>query len=418
MTGNGSDRARFGPFEVDLHTRELWKFGTRLKLVGQPFEILTVLLRRPGELVTREELRNQLWPADTFVDFNHGLNAAVNKLREALSDSAENPRYIETLPRRGYRFVATVEWIEARPASSPISPVAVAPEISAEVLPKGPQAALAAQAEPAASCGIATNTIHPSGIHPRTWSRRAVGAVVFVVLLIAGAFLLRGVSGYGAPTRSALQRTRTLTAVTGTASPAFSPDGNRVALFHEGATSEESGIFTTVIGSDQLVPLTHDEGDCCPAWSPDGRFIVFSRYANKLHSLYVVPADGGAEQKRNAEKVLTTKSAAYTPTVSVSERKLDTGGVLPSHGESSWSPDGKSIAFVGPAGISLFFLEDSSVRRITSAPPMSQDWGPSFSPDGQQVLFVRSREIGSPDELWAVPTAGGEPVRTLAERGR
>src|SRR6202047_1301020 len=124
MTGNGSGRARFGPFEVDLHTREMWKFGTRLKLVGQPFEILAVLLSRTGELVTREELRARLWPADTFVDFNHGLNAAVNKLREALSDSAENPRYIETLPRRGYRFIAIIEpriAPAARPASaSPI----------------------------------------------------------------------------------------------------------------------------------------------------------------------------------------------------------------------------------------------------------------------------------------------------------
>src|ERR1700739_2537881 len=121
MTGNGSDRARFGPFEVDLHTHELWKFGTRLKLVGQPFEILAVLLSRAGELVTREELRLQLWPADTFVDFNHGLNAAVNKLREALSDSAESPRYIETLPRRGYRFKAPIEWL-ANTAAQP-SPV-------------------------------------------------------------------------------------------------------------------------------------------------------------------------------------------------------------------------------------------------------------------------------------------------------
>ena len=86
MTNDSSEhppeRARFGPFEVDLQTRELWKFGTRLKLVGQPFEILAMLLSRPGKLVTRDELRNRLWPADTFVDFNHGLNAAVNKLRE------------------------------------------------------------------------------------------------------------------------------------------------------------------------------------------------------------------------------------------------------------------------------------------------------------------------------------------------
>lgn len=115
-----SDRARFGPYEVDLHTHELWKHGTRLKLVGQPFEILAVLVRRPGQLVTREELRSQLWPGDTFVDFNHGLNAAVNKLRDALCDSAEDPKYIETLPRRGYRFIAEVESVTApQPAQAP-----------------------------------------------------------------------------------------------------------------------------------------------------------------------------------------------------------------------------------------------------------------------------------------------------------
>src|SRR5229473_2423394 len=100
MPNEVPDRVRFGPYEVDLHTHELWKHGLRLRVVGQPFEILATLLARPGELVTREELRSQLWPGDTFVDFNHGLNAAVNKLREALSDSADDPRY---------RFIAKVE---------------------------------------------------------------------------------------------------------------------------------------------------------------------------------------------------------------------------------------------------------------------------------------------------------------------
>ena len=80
----------------------------KLKLVGQPFEVLAMLLERPGQLVTREELRARLWPTDTFVDFDHGLNAAVNKLRDALSDSAEKPNYVETLPRRGYRFISAV----------------------------------------------------------------------------------------------------------------------------------------------------------------------------------------------------------------------------------------------------------------------------------------------------------------------
>src|SRR5881227_4108575 len=122
MNGNGSDRVKFGPYEVDLHTHELWKYGTRIKLVGQPFDVLTILLKKPGELVTREELRARLWPGDTFVDFNHGLNAAVNKLREALSDSADTPRYVETLPRRGYRFIAAVEWIAPVCAAVAASP--------------------------------------------------------------------------------------------------------------------------------------------------------------------------------------------------------------------------------------------------------------------------------------------------------
>jgi len=99
---------RFGTFEVELRAGELRKQGKRIKIQEQPFHVLTVLLQRPGEVVTREELRNQNWPPDTFVDFDNSLNTAINKLREALGDSADNPRFIETLPRRGYRFIAPV----------------------------------------------------------------------------------------------------------------------------------------------------------------------------------------------------------------------------------------------------------------------------------------------------------------------
>src|SRR5262250_2997232 len=102
-------KIRFSPFDVDLRSGELWKHGVRLKLQDQPFQVLAHLLERPGDLVTREELRQKLWPADTFVDFDTGLNNAVKKLRDALADSAEEPRYVETLPRRGYRFIAQVE---------------------------------------------------------------------------------------------------------------------------------------------------------------------------------------------------------------------------------------------------------------------------------------------------------------------
>src|SRR5215468_10944249 len=98
---------RFGVFEADLRAGELRKQGVRVKLQEQPFQVLIVLLQRPGEVVTREELRNHSWSPDTFVDFDNSLNTAINKLREALGDSADNPRFIETLPRRGYRFVAS-----------------------------------------------------------------------------------------------------------------------------------------------------------------------------------------------------------------------------------------------------------------------------------------------------------------------
>src|SRR3984893_332614 len=102
------DVIRFGTFEADLRAGELRHNGVKIRLQEQPFQVLAMLLERPGEIVTREELHSRLWPADTFVDFDHGLNAAVKRLRDALGDSAENPRFIETLARRGYRFLAPV----------------------------------------------------------------------------------------------------------------------------------------------------------------------------------------------------------------------------------------------------------------------------------------------------------------------
>src|SRR5687767_9048131 len=100
---------RFGLFEADLQSGELRKDGLKIKLQEQPFRVLTLLLERAGEVVTREELRQKLWSTDTFVDFEHGLNSSVKKLRQALGDSADNPRFVETLARRGYRFIAPVE---------------------------------------------------------------------------------------------------------------------------------------------------------------------------------------------------------------------------------------------------------------------------------------------------------------------
>ena len=104
-TAGSAGPVRFGAFEVDLRTGEVRKQGLKIKLQEQPLQVLAMLLQHPGEVVTREELQKRLWPSDTFVDFEHGLNKAINKIREALGDSAQNPRFVETVPRRGYRFI-------------------------------------------------------------------------------------------------------------------------------------------------------------------------------------------------------------------------------------------------------------------------------------------------------------------------
>jgi Tol biopolymer transport system component/DNA-binding winged helix-turn-helix (wHTH) protein len=400
MTRNDSNRARFGPYEVDLHTHELWKFGTRLKLVGQPFEILTMLLSQPGELVTRDEMRSRLWPSDTFVDFNHGLNAAVNKLREALSDSADAPRYIETLPRRGYRFIAQVEWLVDQPPAA----LAATP-ILAEAQPVSPELAAAK-----------STTDGDSRPKRRSGYLAAAGAVA--VLLVVGGLMVRKL--WFEPTLSAhesVEHTRPLLSVTDTANPAFSPDGNSVAFYHYQGP-EGSGIYVTRVGSDQMRRLTTNEDDRNPVWSPDGRWIAFSRFRGEEHDIYVVAADGGSDQKHEAEQEAGAQPAAFRQHAPSSERKLDTGGVVPRRSETDWSPDGKALAFAGPSGIYLLSPEGGAVRRIIQTPPGAEDWGPQFSPDGRQLLFVRNRQIGEPDEIWSAQASGGEPTRLLTERGR
>lgn len=122
---------RFGPFELDEATGELRKFGIRIKLHAQPFQALVMLVERPGELVTREEMRQRLWGDDTIVDFDHGLNTAVNKLRDALGDSAAQPRHVETISGRGYRFISPVT--VAVPASKPVAEAVPASELETAV---------------------------------------------------------------------------------------------------------------------------------------------------------------------------------------------------------------------------------------------------------------------------------------------
>jgi len=189
---------RFGIYEVDVRTSELWKQGRKIKLQEQPCRILAILLERRGEVVTREELRKRLWSDDTFVDFDHSLNTAIMRLREALSDSSENPRFIETLPRHGYRFIAPVEETvsfepenkqEGELSATGQSPVRF-PEGDARVVPL-PQAS--------------SNEIKAG----RMSSRRAVGLIsifaIFVLILLGIAVRSRRLATVGNPQRSEIK---------------------------------------------------------------------------------------------------------------------------------------------------------------------------------------------------------------------
>jgi Tol biopolymer transport system component/DNA-binding winged helix-turn-helix (wHTH) protein len=385
-----SNRLRFGAYEADVHTHELWKHGTRIKLVGQPFEILTVLLKRPGQLVTREELRGLLWPGDTFVDFNHGLNAAVNKLRDALCDSAEDPKYIETLPRRGYRFIAQVEQVV--PASVAESRPKGADETRARTAALEPAAAAMLPAVEGRTSGrVEAEVVAPAAIEPgqpRTGLRWLRFALVTAALVLAAwrfANVLHPWMEDKAKHIAEAAPPGTLTPLTGladrTSQAAFSPDGTHVAFHRDSFVPGNSGIWIKQVGGEELVQLTTNVGDHRPVWSPDGRSVAFSRLSGEGRGIYRVPARGGAAQL-----------LYETPLV---------------QSEIDWSPDGEVIAFTSPGkqgrpAIFLLTNENHSTRPLTSPPEGFEDWGPSFSPDGNQIAFVRSGNI------MVMPAEGGE----------
>lgn len=361
-SGLASAVVRFDDFEVDLRAGELRKEGRRLKLQEQPFRVLSLLLERPGEAVTREELRQNLWPADTFVDFDHGLNSAVARLREALRDSADKPRYIETVAKRGYRFIGSIN------GSAPVSIPAPEPVLQEN----------------------APTIIHSSA---KIW----IAVLACVALLCAGGILLLD---HRTPD-SQLERIEVvpLVGLRGfQATPAFSPDGTLVA-FRQSDGVKNTGIYAAVVGGEKSLQLTSDPGDGCPTWSPDGRQIAFTRYSEKSASIYIVPALGGTERR------------IYTGPTSM-------GAAL------SWSPDGRYIAFSESSSansrrrfLSLLSVADSTTRALTSPPAGSLDSEPAFSPDGTQIAFVRSTVAGVTNDVFVMPAAGGEAKRLTFDNG-
>jgi TolB-like protein/DNA-binding winged helix-turn-helix (wHTH) protein len=186
--------ALFGPYALDLRSGELRKFGTKVKMGEQAFQILCLLLERPGEMVIREELRAKLWADDTFVDFDHGLNSAIQRLRDCLSDSAEKPRWIETVPRRGYRFVGQLEWSDGSASSE------ILPQTSGESQNRNSDGEGAAQASDSVGISEGLERVKGHG------GRIALLVVVALLLFLVAIPLVRRIQGRSSARQALLIR--------------------------------------------------------------------------------------------------------------------------------------------------------------------------------------------------------------------
>jgi DNA-binding winged helix-turn-helix (wHTH) protein len=331
------------------------KNGFKVPLQGQPFQVFAILLQHSGKLVTREELRQRVWPEDTFVDFDHGLNTAITKIRTALGDSAENPRFVETLPRRGYRFIG--------PADKPISP---APSPSAL---KG----------------------HLENLTAR-WRWIGVGVAALALLSTVAIWRLSPKSAESL--LPALEVVPLLDMEGKLFWPAFSPDGNQVAFIYEGGP-KTAGIYTTLIDGEQPLRLTDNPDDVFPAWSPDSRQIAFVRVSKEGLNIYVVPALGGTEHKLHTAASLVVNWSPDGKVLAFSEGSADS-----SH-----------------AWIALLSLADLTTRPLTSPSVDNTDSQPAFSPDGSTVGFVRTAEPGGRSDLLVVSAKGGEPRQITFDNG-
>ena len=345
---------RFGVFELDPRSGELRRSGVLLNLQDQPLKVLECLLERPGELVTREALRQRLWPGDTFVDFEQGVNAAVKRLRETLADSAESPRFVETLPRRGYRFIAPVERDDRdRSGSSPS-----VPDQRASLASKPAHSALV-EKQPAAA---------RRGRHALI----AAGAIALVLMTIA-AWLRRA----SPETPVAPLRLVALTTLTGSEyGPTFSPDGSQVAFAWDGEQQDNSDIYVKLVGSSDVRRLTtHAAVDSAPQWSPDGKWIAYARSESPTSSqIRLMSSLGG------------------------SERVLK----FPLRPPATWSPDGRYLV-AGRAseagasdqsnGLYLIPVEIGEPRALTRAVAPANDAWPAFSPDGRHLAYASCQDV-------------------------
>ena len=399
---------RFGGFDADFRTQELRKQGVRVKLPQQSFQILQMLLERPGELVTRDELRQALWPGDTFVDFDHGMNNSIKRIRDALGDSADTPHYIETLPRLGYRFIGSID--TAPPAPSPVAASAASEEVA----------------------------------------RPARGRWHFAPLAI-GLLLVAGFGGYLLrPLRQKPPETLTIIPFTTfpgfEIAPSFSPDGNQIVFSSSGFEKEyQSDLYIKQLGQERVVQLTrHPAVFLASAWSPDGRFIAFMRQADPDGTgIYLISALGGSERKladttpfgpmglswSGDGKWLAFAKASSPATKADSspedfrihlvnaetteERALpDPSPVCVHMSRPAFSPDGKYLASACAlsGGVEKIYVQTpdgKQPREVAGATSSEGFAGIAWAADSQSLLY------SSDLHLWRIPLGGGKPEELL-----
>ena len=409
---------RFGAYEADFHTQEFRKHGMKLKLAGQPLQILEMLLARPGELVTREELQKQLWTDGAYVDANHGLNAAVKKLRDALGDSAEQPKYIETLPRRGYRFIGTIE----SELLQPTIPVTAAVPIPISSVRESVE--ILSSPDCRKHVAVASPAVAPRRSRTERW-----------VFLASAAMLLFGIAVSTFRSRNHEMVERALRPLlkygaenlASEAKNSLPPDAHRwddgEASISEGKNTDEVEVSARrkrggegLMGSgdkssgDNELQGTHvprirmvseqksvspmlrtvvadDSGNAAPQFSPDGKRFAYMSTRTGPWQIWVRDTNG-----TNPRQLSFTESA----------------------GTPRWSPDGRSIAFDAPYdGQTRIFL--IKVDGNGQARPLVKGLVPSFSRDGEWIYFA-SDQTGD-WQVWKVPANGGREVQVTSNGG-
>jgi Tol biopolymer transport system component/DNA-binding winged helix-turn-helix (wHTH) protein len=411
---------RFGVFEVDLNSGELRKQGLRVRLQEQPFQVLAALLERPGEVVNRDELVQRLWADGTIVDFDRGLNAAVTRLRQALSDSADVPRYIETVARRGYRFVGYLE----------------------RTAEEADSAAASSQLPPAKRRGA---------------QRFPPLAVSLGIVVLSAALWFVWPAGKGSqPNLSVVPLTTDLGIQR---HPSFSPDGTQI-VYEWQRDGGQRHLYIKVVGAGEPIPLTSGATEeFGPAWSPDGQLIAFLRQLDEATvGLFVIPPLGGVERKvaenaapaywvlRRFHRRLDWTVDSRHVVVSVPERFGEADGLLVvaiDSGEKTWltkpsggavngdrepavSPDGRTIAFARgevAGGEKIYLLPLSRDLRLAGEPrPLfsaGRSRSPVWSPDGKAIVYTTINPgltFGSGVSI--VGLAAGDAPRPLPVLGR